>query len=93
MEILAIVGNKKHIKMQVTDVLSTGNPSLEFPGIFFSFNLLLLPQYIAGPGFIPLVLSLINRYSYTLINTYIHSVFKLSIYIFFNFINVFEAVH
>lgn len=36
MEILAVMGNKKHIKMQVTDVLSTGKFSLEFPGFFFS---------------------------------------------------------
>lgn len=38
MEILAVMGNKKHIKMQVTDVLSTGSPSLEFPGFFIYFT-------------------------------------------------------
>lgn len=64
MEILAVMGNKKHIKMQVTDVLSTGNLGLEFPGFFFSFNSLLLKQCVVRPGFVPLLLSFINRYSY-----------------------------
>jgi len=53
MEILAVVGNKKHIKTQVTDILSAGNLGLEFPGFFFSFNSLLLKKCTVRPGFIP----------------------------------------